>query len=119
VLSGTPNQDPDGPYPQTLRRWLAGDTGYAPEGAESYDELRARVLPVWGRLTDGPGETLAVVCHGMVIRTLLLNILPGMGLADWHRLGKIHNVGITELVREAGAWRALRISEVPEAAVLP
>jgi hypothetical protein len=55
----------------------------------------------------------------MVKRTLLLNILPGLGLAGWHRLGKIHNVGITELVRQAGVWWAVRLSEVPETAVLP
>src|SRR5262245_45515654 len=33
-LSGTPTNG-DGVWPQTLRRWLAGDTGYAPPGAES------------------------------------------------------------------------------------
>jgi broad specificity phosphatase PhoE len=118
VLSGTSNQDPEGPNVRAFERWMAGDTGYAPEGAESYDDLRARVLPVWERLTSCPGQTLVIVAHGMVIRTVLLGILPGLGLAGWHRLGKIPNVGITELIREAGVWQALRISEVPEAARL-
>jgi hypothetical protein len=27
----------------------------------------------------------------------------------------MHNAGISELVREAGAWRAVRLNEVPAA----
>src|SRR5687767_14217573 len=36
-----------GIWPDTLRRWIDGDTSYSPPGAESFDDMRERVLPVW------------------------------------------------------------------------
>jgi broad specificity phosphatase PhoE len=105
ALSGTPTAGPDGVWPETLRRWVAGDTAYAPPGAESFDSIRARVLPVWQRLTTRyEGQTLAIVAHGVVIKTLLLSLLPGYTVADWHRLGPIGNAEIRELVRELDGW---------------
>jgi broad specificity phosphatase PhoE len=105
ALSGTPTAGPDGVWPDTLSSWVAGDTGYAPPGAESFDAIRARVLPVWHRLTTRYEEqTLAIVAHGVVIKTLLLSLLPGYSVADWHRLGPIGNVAIYELAREADGW---------------
>src|SRR5437773_2716437 len=35
-LSGTPHGGQDGVWPETLRRWVAGETAYAPDGAESF-----------------------------------------------------------------------------------
>ena len=101
-------QAADGPWPTTLRRWLAGETGYAPDGAESFDDIRDRVLPVWHRLTTQHADrTLVVVAHGVVCKVLLLNLLPGLGVADWTRLGPIQNVAIHELIREdGGEWES-------------
>ncbi len=139
ALSGTPTGLSEGVWPDTLNRWLAGETGYAPEGAESFDAIRQRVLPVWERVTAPearqkcqPGLTvgggtppptvnpLVIVAHGIVCRVLLLSVLPGYTVADWKRLGPIHNVAITELVREADplnpggmAWRSVRLNDVP------
>jgi broad specificity phosphatase PhoE len=114
-LAGTPTGLHDGVWPDTLKRWRAGDTGHAPEGAESYDMIRARVLPVWERVTAaGEGQTVVIVAHGVVCRVLLLSLLPDYSVADWHRLGT-HNVGINELMREDGAWQAVRLNEVPGA----
>jgi broad specificity phosphatase PhoE len=112
ALSGTPHATPDGPWPATLRRWIAGETGYAPAAAESFDDIRDRVVPVWHRLTaEHAGRTLVIVAHGIVCRVLLLSLLPGHGAADWQRIGPIHNVGVSELLRGAdGAWQALRIN---------
>jgi broad specificity phosphatase PhoE len=111
ALGGTPTHSPHGPWPETLRRWAAGDTAYAPAGAESFDDVRGRVLPVWERLTAAhAGRTLVVVAHGIVCRVLLLSLLPGWSAADWDRLGPIHNVGLTELVGDEGAWQALRVN---------
>lgn len=115
-MSGTGVQQVhDGPWPTTLRRWLAGDTSYAPEGAESFDDLRERLLPVWHRLTtQHAGRTLVVVAHGVVCKVLLLHLLPGLGVADWTKLGPIHNVAIHELIREDGAeWHAVRVNDLP------
>jgi broad specificity phosphatase PhoE len=120
ALGGTPTQGGNGVWPDTLKRWLAGDTGFAPPGAESYDALRARLLPVWQRLTaELDGQTFAVVAHGVVCKVLLLELLPGHTVADWHRLGPIANVGIHELLRDGppGApWYAVRLNDVPPAA---
>jgi broad specificity phosphatase PhoE len=103
-------------WPTTLKRWLAGDTGYAPVGAESYDDLRVRLLPVWDRLTtELDGQVVVIVAHGIVCRVLLLERLLGHALADWTRLGPIANVAIHELLREGAqsAWQAVRLNDRP------
>jgi 2,3-bisphosphoglycerate-dependent phosphoglycerate mutase len=113
ALSGTPTAGTEGVWPDTLRRWMAGDTGHAPPGAESFDDIKRRVLPVWERWVErAKGQTLVVVAHGVVIRVLLLSLLAGHSVADWRRLGMIHNAGVSELVRARAAWEALRVSEV-------
>lgn len=112
-LSGTPING-SGVWSEMLTRWLAGDTAHAPAGVESYDDLRGRLLPVWHQLTarrdSGP---LVVVAHGIVCKVLLLNLLPGRSIADWHRIGHIPNVAITELVAAEDGWHALRVNELP------
>jgi 2,3-bisphosphoglycerate-dependent phosphoglycerate mutase len=114
ALSGTPFRA-DGVWPQTLRRWMAGDTGYAPPRAESFDDIRARTLPVWERLTEAhAGRTLVIVAHGVVCKVLLLSVLPGLTPADWERLGPFRNVAISELLRADGGWHGLRVNQVPE-----
>ena len=114
ALSGTPTGGSDGVWPDTLRRWVEGDTGYAPPGAESFDSIRDRVCPVWERLTaERPGETQVIVAHGVVCKVLLLTLLAEYTVADWRRMGPIHNVGITELVWEVERWRAVRMNEPP------
>jgi 2,3-bisphosphoglycerate-dependent phosphoglycerate mutase len=106
-------QSHDGPWPTTLRGRLAGETGYAPEGAESFDDLRERLLPVWDRLAARHEDrTLVVVAHGVVCKVLLLSLLPGRGIADWTAMGPIHNVAIHELIREGSGWRALRVNDL-------
>jgi probable phosphoglycerate mutase len=113
-LTGTPTAAGDGVWPQTLRRWISGDTAFAPEGAESFDDVRGRVLPVWNRLTTTfDGQTFVVVAHGVVIKVLLLSLLPGLSVADWPRLGPIRNVGVSELERGPDGWRAARLNELP------
>jgi broad specificity phosphatase PhoE len=114
ALSGTSTLGKEGAWPDTLRRWVAGETGYAPPGAESFDTIRARVLPVWRRLTrDHHGRTLVLVAHGIVIRVLLLSELPGLGPGDWHQLGPIRNLAVNELLWTGAAWEAVRLNEVP------
>jgi broad specificity phosphatase PhoE len=114
ALSGTPTAGKEGVWPDTLRRWMAGDTAYAPSGAESFDAIHARVRPVWERLTASPGgPPLVIVAHGVVCKALLLRLLPGHSAADWTKLGPSRNVGISELVRTGDGWRAARLNEVP------
>lgn len=108
-----------GVWPDTLARWVAGETGYAPPGMESFDQIRDRVLPVWARITEEyRGKTLAVVVHGIVIRVVLLSVLEGYNSADWPRLGSIANASVSEVTGSGWAWRAwraVRIGEVPDA----
>lgn len=113
-LSGMKVQPELGGWPETVERWIAGDTGYAPKGAESFDDVRDRVLPVWDRLTSThAGKSIVVVCHGNVSRVLLLSLLTGYSVRDWRKIGRIPNVAISELIGSGRDWQARRISEVP------
>jgi probable phosphoglycerate mutase len=117
LLAGTPTQGPGlGPlWPETLARWKSGDTAFASPGAESWDDIRHRVLPPWQRLTrDHAGRTIVVVAHGIVIRVLLLSVLPHCGPGDWERLGPIRNVALNELLWTAQGWQAIALGVVPE-----
>jgi broad specificity phosphatase PhoE len=116
ALRGTSTQGVEGVWPDTLRRWMAGETHYAPPGAESFDQIRERVLPVWRRLTRKyEGQTTAVVAHGVVCKVLLLSLLPDWTVADWQRLGPIRNAAVSELVDEGSGWRAVRLNVLADA----
>jgi probable phosphoglycerate mutase len=115
AMQGTPVQGHLGVWPDTLARWVAGETWYAPPGMESFDDVRARVLPVWDRVTRGnPDRAVAVVAHGIVIRVILVSVLEGYNAADWPRLGRLANASISEVVGSGRAWRAGRIGHVPD-----
>jgi probable phosphoglycerate mutase len=114
-LQGRPVHGEFGVWPDTLARWVAGDTTYAPAGTESFDQIRDRVLPVWDRVTqENQDKTLAIVAHGIVIRVVLLSVVEGYNAADWPRLGRIANASISEVTGSARAWRAVRIGFVPD-----
>src|SRR5262245_57999225 len=114
-LQGTPICGEFGVWPDTLARWVAGETWYAPPGAESFDQIKDRVMPVWGRVTgENPGKTLAIVAHGIVCRVILVSVLAGYNAADWPRLGRLPNASITDLVGSGRTWRATRIGHVPD-----
>src|SRR5437016_6257374 len=101
-------------WPDTLRRWMAGETAYAPDAAESLDDIRARVLPVWERLVaQYADQTFAIVAHGVVCKVLLFHLLDEWSVADWKRFGPVRNVAISELVLDADGWRSVRLNEWP------
>ena len=115
AMQGTPIQGHLGVWPDTLARWVAGETWYAPEGMESFDQIRDRVLPVWGRVTsENLGKTVVIVAHGIVIRVILVSVLEGYNPAGWPRLGRIANASVTEVVGSGRTWRAGRIGHVPD-----
>ncbi|MFL5340080.1 MAG: histidine phosphatase family protein [Gemmataceae bacterium] len=114
VLQGTPTRPPDARWVETERHWSAGRTDFATPGAESFNDIRDRIVPVWQRITAKyADQSLIMVVHGIVIRVLLLSMLPGYSPADWDRVGPNPNLGVTELVGESGSWTALRMNEVP------
>jgi broad specificity phosphatase PhoE len=116
ALSGTPFHAAEGIWPDTLRRWVDGETHYAPPGAESFDAIRDRVLPVWNRLTtEYAQQNIVVVAHGVVCKVLLLSLVAGLSPKDWHRLGPMRNAAINEVVNDGSGWQLVRLNEVPEA----
>lgn len=112
-LSGTPVAAAAGPWPETVARWAAGDTGYTTPGAESFDQLRDRLVPAVLRAAGAsPGGRVVVVAHGVVCKVLLLSLLPGYGPADWVRVGPVPNLAVSELVFDGG-WAAASLLAVP------
>ncbi|MBY0232077.1 MAG: histidine phosphatase family protein [Gemmataceae bacterium] len=112
VMGGTPTGRREGPWMDTVRAWMAGDTSATFGGAESFDEMRDRVVPVLERIAARhAGKTVAVVAHGAIIKTVLLSLLPGRSAAEWLAFGPIHNTAVSELVREEAGWRAVRLNE--------
>jgi probable phosphoglycerate mutase len=100
-------------WAETVRRWEAGEIGYAYPGMESFASIRGRTLPVLeGIAARHRGGRVVVVAHGVVCKVLLLSILHGHGPADWTRIGRAQNLAVSEL-RWDGVWSAARLLEVP------
>lgn len=98
-----------------MSKWINGETQYTTEGAESFDDLTKRLMPVWTRITgEFAGKSIVIIAHGIVIRVILLNILEGYNVADWPKLGSVRNVSVSEVTGTGKLWRATRIGEVPE-----
>ena len=107
-LCGMRYDDREGLWAQTIKRWEAGETGFTTEGAESLDDIRDRVLPIWHRLADRfEGATYAVVAHGAVIKVLLRNLMHGFFAWDAFRYP---NLAITEAVKEQTGWSVVRLA---------
>lgn len=111
-LSGVPHAYND-LWQETVQRWSAGQTDWAHEGAESFDDIRRRVLPVWRRVVETyQDQTIVVVAHGIVCKVLLLTLFPEW---TWTGLGSIRNVALTEMLYDDAGWRAERINVWPQA----
>ncbi|QEL19673.1 histidine phosphatase family protein [Limnoglobus roseus] len=107
----------DGPWASTLAAWTAGHSAFTTEGAESFDDLRARLLPAWERVTgQHRGERIVLVAHGVVCKVLLLSLLDGWGPVRWNELGRVENLATSELIRHSdGPWQAEQLLVVPPA----
>jgi len=114
AMSGTSFSSEGGHWPQTIDRWEAGDTSFTTSGAESFDDLRRRLVPAFARVAGAhPGGRVVVVAHGVVCKVLLLCLLPGYGPAAWKRLGRVPNLAVSELVGTADGWTATGLLQVP------
>jgi|SRR5579864_5217551 len=103
ALCGQPYDAIAGPWAETLRRWQAGDLSHATVGAESFVDIRDRVMPVWSLLAETfKGETFVVVTHGAVIRVLLLCL--NLGFTFWGGFS-CPNLSLYELRMRPGHWR--------------
>ncbi|MBN9121704.1 MAG: histidine phosphatase family protein [Planctomycetes bacterium] len=113
-LSRRPRAEADAIWNDTIARWVAGETGYAFPGMESFDELRDRTLPAFHRVIGAhPGGRVVIVCHGVVCKVLLLSLLRGRGHADWVTIGSIPNLAVSELAPDADLWAARQLLVVP------
>jgi probable phosphoglycerate mutase len=115
VLSGTAFSSEGGPWPETIDRWEAGDTAFTTPGAESFDDLRRRLVPALSRVAElHAGGQVVVVAHGVVCKVLLLCLLPGYGPGAWKRLGRVANLAVSELSpAPGGGWVAPVLLQVP------
>jgi probable phosphoglycerate mutase len=105
----------EGPWAETLNAWTTGNAHFTLPGAESYADLRKRLLPAWEKLVDEhPGERLVVVAHGIVVKVLLLSLLEGGDPRAWGKIGSIRNVAVTGLRYGAGQWHAEPVLHIPE-----
>ncbi len=105
-LSGVPIAEGRNAYIEVMERWKAGDLDATHEGGEAYAEMRDRVVPPFVELAERhPGQTIAVVAHGVVIRVLLSSLLEGKGPADFGEFG-IDFVAVNDLRFDGGRWQA-------------
>jgi len=84
ILCGVDFAASNGPWAETVSKWSAGHTDYTTTGAESFNELTARVLAAWNRvIAANPGGRVVVVAHGVVCKALLLSLLDGHDVSHW------------------------------------
>jgi broad specificity phosphatase PhoE len=99
--------DPDWTRFNTIR------SGAAIPGGESMREAQERAVALAERLgRSHPGETIALVTHGDLIKGVIAHAL-GMGLDHLHRFD-IDPGSVSTLARESHGWRVIALNESPE-----
>lgn len=106
LLSGALIAESRATIAQIRQRWEAGDLNAAHSGAESYAEIRDRVVPALQTIADRHrGETVVIVAHGVVIKVLLTTLLDRHTPADYDRIA-IDHVAVNDLRYNGQKWRA-------------
>ena len=114
-LSGQPFSMAEGFWPTTVREWSSGNTAYTTPDAESFDELRERLIAAWNdTMTAHAGERIVIIAHGIVCKVLLLCLLKEFGPKRWVELGHVPNLAVSELYGHIDSgWHAEQILQVP------
>ena len=100
-------------YIAAMEEWKAGNLDAAHAGGESYAQIRDRAVPALAEIARAhPGQTVAVVAHGVVIRVLLSSLLGGRGPADFDRFG-IDFVALNDLAFDGEKWTAAALNGQP------
>lgn len=88
---------------------------HAPDG-ETTDAFGVRVSGALLRLAEQhPGECLAIVSHGGVVRSMLHRLYVLNGLGDQH-IPHIGNTSITEVRLTAHGWQIVRTNDIAHVA---
>ncbi len=115
AMSGQSFMLSNGPWAETVAQWSNDNTSYTTEGAESYDQVRERVVSAWNDVVSTyPSGRIVIVTHGIVCKVLLLTLLEGYGPAAWDKLGRVPNVAVSELFTTNPGWNAAQLLTVPE-----
>lgn len=115
AMAGTPFSHTDGPWFLTVKEWSGGNPAFSTPGAESFEELNARIVPVWDRVMAAhAGERVVVVAHGIVVKILLLHLLEKGDPRAWGKIGRIQNVAVSGLRPTTDGWHAEPLLHVPE-----
>lgn len=104
-------------YPDLLAARRRDPLRVAPPGGETIRQVRDRAVPaVEAIVAAHPGETVAIVAHGAVNKTVLLSLL-GLPLETYGRMPQ-DNAGVNVLEWEAGGARVAVLNETSHLAGL-
>lgn len=85
-------------HPELYARWMVEPTSVRFPGGEAYEDLSRRVdAEIESLLEEHPGETVAVVTHGGVVRAVVAGIL---GLPP----GRIFRIGVDHASSTVVEW---------------
>jgi 2,3-bisphosphoglycerate-dependent phosphoglycerate mutase len=113
ALGGVPYQA-DGPWPETVRRWMAGEVHFTTPGAETYQELVDRCVPALHEaIRPYAGERILLITHGIVVKILLLSLLNNRTSADWEKIGHILNMITSEISWDGESWQEAQLMYLP------
>jgi 2,3-bisphosphoglycerate-dependent phosphoglycerate mutase len=105
-LSGTSKAEGWHLYADEKSRWMAGELDYTRAGGETFAEVRDRALgALLGLVNRVPGQTIAVVAHGVLIKIVLISLLERLEPADFDRIG-IDTASVNDLRWDGVRWRA-------------
>ena len=83
---------------------------WRPEGGESLEDVRARVVPVLDAIRKKYSDTqVVVVCHGAVIRAMCAHIT-----GDWDESHVLANCGLTVIKHTVDEWKEPEMPDDPE-----
>lgn len=103
AMAGTTVSPPHPIWPETVRRWMSGEHDFAPDGSESFAQVRHRVLSLWKRWAEEfAGQTYVAVGHGCAIKVLLLSL--DVGLSRWDEF-HCPNLAVHELRLLGDRWQ--------------
>lgn len=111
ILQGTSVSSSSGLFAQTRREWALGNKDHTTEGAESYNEVRTRLIKAISDLNTlcksrGARRPL-VVSHGLTMKVLLVERLFGGDASRWDELGPINNTALWTIDQpNSPAWSA-------------